>query len=250
MMQLIPSIDLLKGEVVRLRHGAFNEVTTYPLSAAALAQRYAAEGAEWLHMVDLAASRDGPAADASPLFKLLSQCPQRVQPGGGVRQADDITQRLQHGADRVVVGTLCVTDTARFIGWLDRFGADRLVSALDVALADDGIPWPRTHGWTEGGARNLWDLLDELAGAGLRHLLCTDIGKDGALRGPNVVLYQQMVERYPGLQIQASGGVSGLNDLRELAATGVASAISGKALLEECFSVEDAIQALRRNGAA
>ncbi len=244
-MQLIPSIDLLDGDVVRLRHGDFNECKRYPGSALQIANSYAEAGAEWLHVVDLAASRDGEAAETETLFQLMEQVSQLVQVGGGVRRGKDIVKRLKHGADRVVVGTLCVLQPQRFVRWLHEFGADHLVSALDVSIDEQGVPWPKTHGWTEGGEQNLWILLDYLSGNGLKHLLCTDISKDGALRGPNLQLYRELSQRYPDLQIQASGGVSGLRDLEDLKATGVASAISGKALLEGCFTVKEAIEILR-----
>ena len=243
-MELIPAIDLLDGDVVRLRHGDFEQRTPYAVAAIQLARTYASAGARWLHVVDLAASRDGADADQNPLFKLLQAAPQQVQTGGGVRSGKDVEARLEHGADRVVVGTLCVTQTERFVGWLEEFGYDRLVSALDITHDADGTPWPRTHGWTEGSDRDLWDLLDELTANGLQHLLCTDINRDGAMGGPNVQLYGELVRRYPGLQVQASGGVSGLRDLESLAATGVAAAITGKALLEGCFTVGEALEAL------
>lgn len=243
-MQLIPSIDLLDGDVVRLRHGDFNECKRYPGGALHIANQYADAGAEWLHLVDLAASRDGPKADQEPMLQLLSQVCQRVQVGGGVRGRDDVTQRLQHGASRVVIGTICVKQTAQFIEWLQHFGAEQLVSALDVSIDVSGTPWPRASGWTEAGERDLWDLLDELSAHGLKHLLCTDISKDGALKGPNLKLYQQISARYPQLQLQASGGISGLRDLQDLKSTGAASAISGKALLEGCFTVKEAIEVL------
>ena len=243
-MQLIPAIDLLNGNVVRLRHGDFDDCKPYEVPALELAHEYAASGAEWLHVVDLAASRDGAAARTEALMKLLASAPQSVQTGGGVRSAEDIQARLDNGADRVVVGTLCVTETKLFATWLNRFGTDRLVSALDIRFDTDGTPRPRTHGWTEGGTRSLWELLDELSSAGLRHLLCTDIGKDGALSGPNLELYRDLVARYPGLQIQASGGVSNLRDLEELSTCGVAAAITGKALLEGRFTVREALEVL------
>ena len=243
-MHIIPAIDLLDGEVVRLRQGDFGEAKKYPVTGLQLARNYATAGAKWLHVVDLAASRDGSSGRPELLLQLLETATQSVQTGGGVRRAEDISERLQHGAERVVVGTLCVTQTLRFLDWLDEFGADRMVSALDVEFDAAGIPWPRIHGWTVGSARNLWDLLDELCTHGLKHLLCTDISKDGAMGGPNLALYGTLVERYPGLEIQASGGVSGLRDLKQLQATGVAAAITGKALLEGCFSIEEALEAL------
>ncbi|MBT8070460.1 MAG: 1-(5-phosphoribosyl)-5-[(5-phosphoribosylamino)methylideneamino] imidazole-4-carboxamide isomerase [Xanthomonadales bacterium] len=244
-MKLIPAIDLLDGRCVRLLHGDFNKVTHYPSFPAELAAQYAAAGAEWLHVVDLAASRDGAGADTSALFTLLGQAPQKVQTGGGVRDERDISQRLDTGAARVVIGSLSVTDSKRFVGWLQHFGVDKLVAALDIRIDDDGVPWPRTHGWTGQGDRNMWQLLDELAAGGLEHLLCTDISRDGALSGPNLDLYSEITRRYPDLQLQASGGVSSLADLRRLKPTRAAGVITGKALLEKRFDVAAALEALR-----
>ena len=244
-MELIPAIDLLDGRCVRLLHGNFDKVTPYIKPPADLAREYANAGARWLHVVDLAASRDGEKADTGALFSLLGQASQPVQTGGGVRAGKDIAARLEAGAARVVVGSLSVTDSPRFLRWLDEFGAERLVAALDVRMDDEGVPWPRTHGWTTRGDKNLWQLLDELSAGGLRHLLCTDISRDGALTGPNFALYAEIVERYPQLQVQASGGVAGLKDLERLKPTGVAGAITGKALLEGCFTISEALEVLR-----
>ena len=239
-LRIIPAIDLLDGSCVRLLHGDFNRCKVYELDAGRLAADYADQGAEWLHVVDLAASRDGPKADTRPLMRLLQSAPQSVQTGGGVRNESDIQNRLGSGAQRVVVGSMCVTQPREFAAWLDRFGPERLVAALDVSIDENGVPWPRTHGWTRGSDRTLWDWLDFYGDKGLRHVLCTDIGRDGALTGPNLELYARMASRYPSLEIQASGGVSGLVDLRHLATTGVPSAIVGKALLEGCFTVREA----------
>jgi len=244
-MQLIPAIDLLDGACVRLLHGDFEQVTHYPVLAEELARNYAQAGAEWLHVVDLAASRDGADADTTALFELLGQAPQCVQTGGGVRTRKDISKRLDAGASRVVIGSTCVTDTWSFVIWLEHFGAEKLVAALDILIDDLGVPWPRMHGWTRQGHRDMWQLLDELAAGGLVHLLCTDINRDGALNGPNLDLYAEITSRYPQLQLQASGGVSSLNDLKQLKATGAAGVISGKALLDKRFTVVDALAVVR-----
>ncbi len=244
-MKLIPAIDLLDGRCVRLLHGDFKQVTHYPAAPDELACSYADAGAEWLHVVDLAASRDGADADTSALLKLLGQAPQSVQTGGGVRNGDDISLRLDAGAARVVIGSLSVTDTRGFIGWLAHFGTEKLVAALDILFDDKGVPWPRIHGWTSRGERDLWQLLDELAAGGLQHLLCTDISRDGALNGPNLALYSEITGRYPGLQLQASGGVSSLEDLKQLKPVGASGVITGKALLDKRFTVVEALEALR-----
>lgn len=243
-MKLIPAIDLLDGRCVRLLHGDFKQVTHYPRPAEELAHDYADAGADWLHVVDLAASRDGVNADTSALFRLLGQATQSVQTGGGVRSGEDISRRLDAGASRVVIGSLSVTQSKNFIGWLNQYGADRLIAAIDIRFDEKDIPWPRIHGWTSRGDRDMWQLLDELTAGGLRHLLCTDISRDGALSGPNINLYSDITSRYPGLQLQASGGVSSLDDLQRLKPTGAAGVITGKALLEKRFSVDQALEVL------
>jgi len=244
-MKLIPAIDLLDGRCVRLLHGDFEQVTHYPPAPAELAYQYADAGAEWLHVVDLAASRDGADADTSALIQLLGQAPQKVQTGGGVRNKKDISIRLEAGAERVVIGSLSVTDSRGFITWLELFGAEKLVAALDIRIDENGIPWPRIHGWTDQGDRDMWQLLDELVAGGLKHLLCTDISRDGALSGPNLDLYTDITGRYPGIQLQASGGVSSLEDLQQLKPTRASGVITGKALLEKRFSVAEALDVLK-----
>jgi phosphoribosylformimino-5-aminoimidazole carboxamide ribotide isomerase len=244
-MKLIPAIDLLDGRCVRLLHGDYNTTQYYDFEPQKLAIEYAEAGAGWLHVVGLAAARDGDSADIQALLDLLGTAPMKVQTGGGVRSGKDVRLRLDSGASRVVVGSLSVKEPERFVRWIGEYGAERLVAALDVSIDDDGTPWPRIYGWTRGSDRTLWDLLDELANKGLRHLLCTDISRDGAMTGPNVELYRQLSQRYPHLQIQASGGVSGLHDLRQLATTGAAAAISGKALLDGVYSVAEGIGVLQ-----
>ena len=141
---IIPAIDLLDGRCVRLLHGDFDNCKVYDLDAGRLAANYAAEGAEWLHVVDLAASRNGPRADTRPLFRLLEGATQCVQTGGGVRVEADVQLRLDRGAARVVVGSICVTRPDDFCAWLETFGPDRLVAALDVLIDEDGTPRPRS----------------------------------------------------------------------------------------------------------
>ena len=237
---IIPAIDLLDGSCVRLLHGEFDSCKVYDLDAIRLANRYAEDGADWLHVVDLAASREGEKADIRPLLRLLQAAPQSVQTGGGVRRREDVQLRLDNGASRVVVGSICAGEPERFGNWIEAFGPERLVAALDVKIDEFGTPWPRTHGWTQDAGRDLWQLLAYLSDRGLKHVLCTDISKDGAMAGPNVALYESISDRYPDLKVQASGGVSGLKDLGELATCGADSAITGKALLEGAFTVAEA----------
>lgn len=243
-MQLIPAIDLLNGQCVRLLRGDFEQCKIYDSSAQDLANRYFEAGAGLLHVVDLAASRDGESADNSDLFRLLKNAPQKVQTGGGVRNERDIARRLENGADRVVIGSLCVARPGLFKDCLVKFGMDKLVAAIDIQFDELGVPYPRIYGWTQGSERSLWSLLDEFSTVGLRHFLCTDISRDGALSGPNISLYKEITQRYPDIKLQASGGVASLDDLIALTKTGASGAITGKALLENRFNVSAALEVL------
>lgn len=240
----IPAIDLLDGRCVRLRQGDFEQCRVYDRSPESLAKEYAQAGAEWLHVVDLAASRDGEQADTTPLLRLLAATAQHVQTGGGVRSVDDIEARLEAGAARVVVGSIAANDPKLFASWLEYFSPQALVAALDVRIDEAGTPRVRSHGWTRDSGNDLWALLD-LYSNRLRHVLITDIGRDGEMAGPNVAFYSTIAGRYSALQIQASGGVRDARDLRDLAQAGVSAAIIGKALLEGRLTVEQALSAAR-----
>jgi len=247
-MELIPAIDLLEGRCVRLFQGDFERCQLYDRPPAEIAAEYADAGAGWLHVVDLAASRDGSKADTAPLFEFLRSVMQKVQTGGGVREASDIKARLEAGASRVVVGSIAAEDPLRFARWIARFGPEKLVAALDVRQDSVAGLHVRLHGWTQDSGKNLWDVIEYLAAHGLRHVLCTDISRDGAMSGPNLALYGSISRRFPDLQAQASGGVRDVEDLRALAATGATAAISGKALLDARFTVRDALDVLEAAG--
>lgn len=240
---LIPAIDLRNGQCVRLHQGDFSQETRYDADPVELARSYAAEGASRLHVVDLDGARSGQSEQADLIGQMQRASGIPVQTGGGLRGEPQIRALLGAGAARVVVGTTVVKQPQAFGGWLKSYGADRVVAALDVRAGDDGQFYPATAGWTEAGDQTLDDLLDTLAAFGLKHLLCTDISRDGTLSGPNLKLYESLVAR--GLKVQASGGVSSLADLSALKEIGVDGIIVGKALLEGRFAVEEGIACLR-----
>lgn len=231
-MELIPAIDLRGGRVVRLFQGDFDAETRYELTPAELFGRYAAAGAGRVHVVDLDGARDGAPGNRPLVEALAEQGRPRIQSGGGLRSEDALRSLFAAGVERAVVGSLAVTDPARVLGWFAAFGADRIVLALDVRLDAGGVPCVATHGWREQSALPLWRALEPYLRAGLRHVLCTDVGRDGALAGPNLDLYREAVARFPQVAWQASGGIRAATDLHDLAATGVAAAVSGKALIE------------------
>jgi phosphoribosylformimino-5-aminoimidazole carboxamide ribotide isomerase len=232
-MLLIPSIDLRGGQCVRLFKGAFDAETRYADDPAALLDRYAGYGATWLHVVDLDGARDGVPGNRDLIAALASRGRLSLQVGGGLRTAAAIDDLLGNaGVARVVIGSAAVEQPALALDALARYGAERVCLAIDVRVDDGGVPRVRTRGWVNEVPLSLWELIAQFTPAGLRHVLCTDIERDGALGGPNVDLYREGRERFPAIAWQASGGVRDARDLHVLAATGVAAAISGKALLE------------------
>jgi len=231
-MELIPAIDLRGGRVVRLFQGDFDAETVYDRTPADLYGLYARAGARQLHLVDLDGARDGQAGNRAIVTQLAALGTLGIQCGGGLRSSLAVQSLLSAGVHRAVIGSLAVSEPGEVRVWFDEFGADRLVLALDVRLDADDVPRVTTHGWREQSALALWDVLDGYEGSGLAHVLCTDVARDGALAGPNLRLYREAVTRFPWIRWQASGGVRHAADLRALADTGVAAAVSGKALLE------------------
>lgn len=238
-MLLIPAIDLLQGRCVRLYQGDFSTATRYGLPAHELAQRYRALGASWLHVVDLDGAKHGVLANRSIVSELAALGSLKLQVGGGIRSALEIEELLRVGVARVVIGSAALERPQEVVRWLEQFGAERMCLAFDVRFDASGEPRVRTRGWVGGGAVSLWQALDPFRGGALRHVLCTDIERDGALCGPSLALYRQAVRRFPELAWQASGGVRHVLDLRELAQSGVEAAVSGKALLEGRLSPEE-----------
>ncbi|MFW5816440.1 MAG: HisA/HisF-related TIM barrel protein [Wenzhouxiangella sp.] len=232
LMQLIPAIDLRGGRVVRLAQGDYDRETRYDNDPVALAATYQEAGADLIHIVDLDSARHGGDANLATIGRICSELTIDVQTGGGVRSRADLDARLEAGALRVVIGSLCVREPDRVAGWLDELGPECIVAGLDVTPDSDGGWLPKAAGWTESGELELFALLERLRQAGLRHLLCTDIERDGMFTGPSVELYQALVSRFAGLRTQASGGIAAESDLQAAAATGVAGCIVGRALLE------------------
>jgi phosphoribosylformimino-5-aminoimidazole carboxamide ribotide isomerase len=238
-MILIPAIDLRNGRCVRLFQGDFGVTTTYDYQPRELLAHYRELGASWVHVVDLDGAKDGSLANRSIIVTLSEQSAVRLQVGGGVRSAGTIEDLLQRGVERVVVGSLAVEQPTVVAGWLERYGPDRICLAFDIRLDVDRVPRVRTRGWTEATAVSLWDAIARFPVGRVKHVLCTDIDRDGALTGPNVELYREAMERFPHLAWQASGGVRNASDLAMLALTGVAGAVSGKALLERRMTAEE-----------
>ena len=234
-MRLLPSIDLRDGQCVRLLHGDFDAETRYDITPQALHSRYRALGAQWLHCVDLDGARDGQLANRDLIEAMAADGLPRLQVGGGVRSREIVEDLLQAGIGRVIVGSAAIETPADVARWIEVFGPERIGLAIDVRLDADSVPRVQTRGWQQSTSATLWDTVQQFLSSGLRHVLCTDIARDGALQGPNLGLYADCVRRFPAIEWQASGGVRDAQDLEALAEVSVAQAISGKALLERRF---------------
>jgi phosphoribosylformimino-5-aminoimidazole carboxamide ribotide isomerase len=236
-----PAIDVRDGRVVRLQQGDYDRETRYADDPLALAMRYADAGARWLHLVDLDAARAGGYTLAPLLRKIADDGRLQVQTGGGVRDEAAVSMMLEHGASRVVIGSLAVRDPALVESWLQRYGAERITIALDTRQDEVGVWQLPIHGWTERAELDLDACLRRYRDAGARHLLCTDIARDGMMRGPNIDLYRMIVARGEGFALQASGGVRDVADIVMAREAGCAGAVLGRALLEGGLAIEDAL---------
>ena len=237
-MILLPAIDLIGGRCVRLAQGDFARETSYSDNPTAALASFAAGGAEEAHLVDLDGARAG-APRQHELFAILArQTSLKLQVAGGFRSAEQVAAVLDAGVARVVIGSLALTEPIAVAAMLDRFGPERLTLALDVRL-DQGEAMVATHGWEIGSGRTLSDVLDGFPA--VRHLLVTDIARDGMLSGPNVALMTSILADFPRVDLQASGGVASLADLAALRTTGAARAIVGKAIWEKRFSVAEGV---------
>ncbi|HEY9042433.1 MAG TPA: 1-(5-phosphoribosyl)-5-[(5-phosphoribosylamino)methylideneamino]imidazole-4-carboxamide isomerase [Rheinheimera sp.] len=238
---MIPAIDLIDGKVVRLYQGRYDNTTEYDFSPLTLRNQYASSGAHWLHIVDLSGAKDASKRQLTLLKQLMDASPLHIQVGGGVRSEQDVTDLLDAGAGRVVIGSLAIRQPELVQNWVRKYGGEQIVLALDVAINANGDKTLPSHGWIEQSNITLEQVLDGYINAGARHVLCTDISKDGTLSGANVRLYKELAAQYPQIQWQASGGIGKLDDIRALIGSGVAGVILGRSLLEGKFTLQEAI---------
>jgi len=236
-MIIYPAIDLIDGEVVRLHKGDFDQKTTYGSDPVAVARAYADAGATWLHLVDLDGAKNPENRQTDLIGRIIDGSGLKVQTGGGIRSRDDVDALITAGASRVVIGSLAVREPDLVASMLDGFGVEAICLAADVVRPDDEF-MIAVSGWQEASSLSLYEFIHGFVPAGLRHVLCTDIDRDGTMRGPNGTLYQTVKRQFPDIQLQASGGVSGIDDLHDLPTDGV---IIGKAIYEGAIDLKAAL---------
>ncbi|EOS96404.1 1-(5-phosphoribosyl)-5-[(5-phosphoribosylamino)methylideneamino]imidazole-4-carboxamide isomerase [Erwinia tracheiphila] len=239
---IIPALDLIDGKVVRLHQGDYAQQRDYGSDPLPHLQDYESQGAGVLHLVDLTGAKD-PAARQIPLLeKLLAGVSVPVQIGGGIRTREDVDALLTAGASRVVVGSTAVRQPEEVQAWINAYGPEAIVLALDVRIDSENRKEVAISGWQEATGITLEEVIEQFQPAGLKHVLCTDISRDGTLSGSNVALYREVSARYPQIAFQSSGGIGSLADISALHGSGAQGVIVGRALLEGNFTVTEAIQ--------
>ena len=242
MIEIIPAIDIIGGECVRLTQGDYGRKTTYFKDPAEVAARYESIGLRRIHLVDL----DGAKASAPANLKVLERVAARtgldIQWGGGIKSADSLRAVLESGANRAICGSVAVTDPEAFAEWLAGFGPDHVILGADVR---DGKV--ATHGWLRESELGVEELIDRFAPCGLNQVICTDISKDGMLQGPSFGMYGWLQTRYSVINITVSGGVGSLDDILKLNDMGLRSVIVGKAIYEGRITLKE-LETCLRNG--
>ena len=239
MIELIPAIDIINGQCVRLTKGDYNQKTVYRDSPAEVAKEFEAIGFRRLHVVDLDGAKSKHIVNDTVLTAITTETNLVVDFGGGIKTDEDIEKAFAAGASMVTVGSIAVTQPDLFMGWLEKYGPERMILGADVRHGKISI-----NGWKEDSTEDLLPFLRKYIEAGVRNVLCTEISKDGTLSGPAVDLYSEVMNTYPDLHLIASGGVSSLDDIKALDAAGIPAVVFGKAIYEGRINLRELISPL------
>ena len=233
MIELIPAIDIIEGQCVRLTKGDYDQKTVYgnPLE---MAQEFERIGFRRLHMVDLDGAKSKHIVNDEVLNRITKATNLIVDFGGGIKTDEDIRKAFDNGASMVTVGSIAVTQPELFLSWVEQYGAERLILGADVRNGKISI-----NGWKEDSTEDLLPFLRRYIDDGVRNVLCTEISKDGTLQGPAIELYQRVMKKYPELHLIASGGVSSIEDIKSLDAAGIPAVVFGKAIYEGKINLQE-----------
>ena len=225
-IELIPAIDIINGQCVRLTKGDYDQKTIYgePLDMALEFERI---GFQRLHVVDLDGAKSKHIVNETVLRSLATETHLIIDFGGGIKTDEDIEKAFTNGAKMVTVGSIAVKQPELFMGWLEKYGAERMILGADVRNGKISI-----NGWKEDSEEDLLPFLKKYIDAGVRNVLCTEISKDGTLAGPAIDLYQRVMDTYPELHLIASGGVSSIDDIKALNQAGIPAVVFGKSIYE------------------
>lgn len=233
-IELIPAIDIINGQCVRLTKGDYNQKTVYNDSPSLVAHEFEKIGFKRLHVVDLDGAKSKHIVNSQALHQITSETHLQVDFGGGIKTDADIETAFANGAKMVTVGSIAVTNPDLFISWMEKYGAEHMILGADVRNGKISI-----NGWKEDSTEDLLPFLQKYIDAGVRNVLCTEISKDGTLQGPAIELYSQVMEAYPQLHLIASGGVSCMADIQALNQAGIPAVVFGKAIYEGKINLKE-----------
>jgi phosphoribosylformimino-5-aminoimidazole carboxamide ribotide isomerase len=233
-MRIIPAIDIINGKCVRLTQGDYGKMNVYREDPVEVAKEFEDADLEYLHLVDLDGARKGRVTNWKIIEDIQAETSLKVDFGGGVKTAEEVEGLLELGVEQINVGSLAIKDPELFISFLKKYGATNFILSADVR--DDKV---QLSGWTETSNMSIYDLIAALEKQGLQYVTCTDVNADGMLEGPNFGLYKKLKARFPGLKINASGGISSIDDLDELKYQKLHGAIVGKAIYEHKIRLTD-----------
>lgn len=234
MIELIPAIDLIEGKCVRLTQGDYDTKKVYNENPLEIAKLFEDNGIKRLHVVDLDGARAGHIVNYRTLETLATKSGLTIDFGGGLKQDKDLEIAFECGASMVTGGSIAVKQPATFTGWIERFGPERIILGADAKDKKIAI-----SGWEEKTTLELIPFIKEYKGKGIQKVICTDIARDGMLRGVSVSLYKEIQEEVPGLYLIASGGISSISDIEELEQAGIPAVIFGKAIYEGRIALKD-----------
>jgi len=237
MIELIPAIDIINGQCVRLTKGDYDQKKVYNDDPAAVAKEFEQAGFRRLHIVDLDGAKSKHIVNDDVLRRITSETGLIVDFGGGIKTGEDIEKAFEAGASMVTVGSIAVTQPQLFISWLNQYGADKMILGADVRNGMISI-----NGWKEDSTEELLPFLKKYIDAGVKNVLCTEISKDGTLQGPAVTLYKEVMKAYPQLHLIASGGVSRKEDIEELEREGIPAVVFGKAIYEGRIDLKELLK--------
>ena len=234
MIELIPAIDIINGQCVRLTKGDYEQKTVYSDSPAEVAKGFEQLGYKRLHVVDLDGAKSKHIVNDEVLRSITTETKLTVDFGGGIKTDKDIRKAFDAGAKMVTVGSIAVQQPELCFEWLEKYGAERIILGADVRHGKISI-----NGWKEDSDEDLLPFLRKYIDAGIRNVLCTEISKDGTLAGPAIDLYRSIMEEYPELHLIASGGVSSMDDTKALDAAGIPAVVFGKAIYEGKINLKE-----------
>ena len=234
-IELIPAIDIIGGQCVRLTKGDYDQKTVYG-EQLDMALEFERIGFQRLHMVDLDGAKSKHIVNGAVLRRVTTETQLVVDFGGGIKTDEDIEKAFAAGAAMVTIGSIAVTQPDLFMGWLEKYGAEKIILGADVRHGKISI-----NGWKEDSSEDLLPFLRKYIDAGVRNVLCTEISKDGTLAGPAIDLYKSVMDAYPELHLIASGGVSSKEDIEALDAAGIPAVVFGKAIYEGRIDLRELI---------